>query len=407
VTHRTIDGLSLPVVRPASAAEVGALVREGQPLYPVGGGTMLHVGLPPTKPGRAVDLTALDQVVDYPARDMTVTVQAGVRVAKLQELLAAEGQRLPIDVPKPDEATVGGSIAANVSGPRRLGAGTLRDYVIGISTVGEGGHETKAGGRVVKNVAGYDLCKLHTGAFGTLGIITQVTLKVRPLPESRALVALGCHDTYLGRLLDLLHASRTRPICVDAINRAALGPLRQAGAHLPDLDWFVIVGFEDNEAAVEWQLQQLIRELTAASFRGVEAFAGDATLPLWRVLADMPLGDGASVTFKANMLAGKVANFCFGARDGAGMHLHAGSGIVWGHLRPGETEERARTMLEKLGQMAVHFGGNLTVPRCPTEWKARLPVWGTPRGDAALMKRVKQKLDPLGLFNPGRFLDGI
>src|SRR5262249_52731043 len=163
-----------------------------------------------------------------------------------QELLAAEGQRLPIDVPKPDEATVGGSIAANVSGPRRFGAGTLRDYVIGINTVGEGGHETKAGGRVVKNVAGYDLCKLHTGAFGTLGIITQVTLKVRPLPESRALVAVGCPDTALRHLLDTLHASRTRPICVDAINRAALGPLRQAGAHLPDLDWFAVVGFEDN-----------------------------------------------------------------------------------------------------------------------------------------------------------------
>src|SRR5262249_26310897 len=152
-----IDGFGpLPVAQPSSVAELGDLVRraaaEGQAIYPLGGRTMLDLGLPPTRPGLAIDLRRFDAVIDYPARDMTVTVQAGLTVAKLQALLAAENQRLPIDVPHAEQATLGGALAANVSGPRRYGFGTLRDYVIGISVVNDEGQEVKAGGRVVKNV---------------------------------------------------------------------------------------------------------------------------------------------------------------------------------------------------------------------------------------------------------------
>src|SRR5207253_9213768 len=132
------------------------------------------------------DLRGLAEVIDYPARDMTITVQAGITLARLQALLATEKQRLPVDVPHPDRATLGGALATNASGPRRLGFGTLRDYVIGMTVVNDEGQEVKAGGRVVKNVAGYDLCKLHVGALGTLGVISQATLKLRPRPEEHA-----------------------------------------------------------------------------------------------------------------------------------------------------------------------------------------------------------------------------
>src|SRR5262249_5991127 len=128
----------LPVARPASVPELGDLVRRaaatGEALYPVGGRTALGLGLPPSHPGTALDLTALDAVIDYPARDMTATVQAGIRLPELQRLLASENQRLPVDVPRPERATLGGALAVNASGPRRCGWGTLRDYVLGIST---------------------------------------------------------------------------------------------------------------------------------------------------------------------------------------------------------------------------------------------------------------------------------
>src|SRR5262249_38232320 len=153
---------------------------------------------------------------------MTITVQAGITMAKLQDLLAVENQRLPIDVPFADQATLGGALAANVCGPRRFGFGTLRDYVIGISVVNDEGQEVKAGGRGVKNVAGYDLCKLYIGSLGTLGIITQVTLKLKPRPEEQALIALGCTTDGVEALLEQLHRSCTRPVCIDLLNQAAV-----------------------------------------------------------------------------------------------------------------------------------------------------------------------------------------
>src|SRR5437762_698653 len=212
----TIDGVGpMPVERPTSVAALCDIVRrcaaDGTAIYPIGGGTMLDYGLPPARPGVAVSTAALDQVIDFPARDMTITVQAGITLAKLHALTTAEGLWLPIDVPEPERATLGGAIAANVSGPRRYGYGTFRDYVIGVSLVNDRGEETKAGGRVVKNVAGYDLMKLYTGSLGTLGMITQVTLKLKPVPEAWSSCLFFCGPDDLAAALDRLHRSATRP----------------------------------------------------------------------------------------------------------------------------------------------------------------------------------------------------
>jgi glycolate oxidase FAD binding subunit len=409
----SIDGAGpFPVVRPASVAEIGDLVRraaaDGQAVFPLGGRTMLPVGLPPARPGLGVDLCGLAQVIDYPARDMTITVQAGIGVAQLQTLLRNENQRLPVDVPAPDRSTLGGALAVNVSGPRRYGFGTLRDYVIGISTVNDEGHETKAGGRVVKNVAGYDLCKLHIGALGTLGIITQVTLKLRPLPEQTALVVLRCGADQLGPLLDQLHDSRTRPVAIDVLNARAARSLPPA-AGLPEVSeasWAVIAGFEDSGEAVRWQVQQLIKEASPSKPQGLDVLGGSAAAPLWQALTEFQLLPQAALTFKANLLPHATADFCRRADALAPAPLlqaHAGSGIVLGHVSGDLTLEGAAALLRELHGLAVASQGNVVVLGCPPAWKTTLPVWGMPRG-AALMRAVKDKLDPRGIFNPGRFL---
>jgi glycolate oxidase FAD binding subunit len=395
-------------------AELGDVVRRaataGQAIYPAGGRTTLDVGLPPTRAGIAVDLRGLAQVIDYPARDMTITVQAGITLGELQRLLDAEGQRLPIDVPHAGRATLGGVLATNPSGPRRLGSGTLRDYVIGITTINDAGQETKAGGRVVKNVAGYDLCKLHIGALGTLGIIAQVTLKVRPRPETQALLTFGCDGPAVEALLAKLHDSRTRPMCLELLNAGAAQWVRQhSGVGLPGRPWVLIAGFEDSEASVHWQIQQLIKELTVAGIGSVEAVAGTATEPLWNALTDFAVLDEARLTMKANLLAGRTAAWCLRAEalpEGPLLHSQAGSGIVRAHLTGDLTLPRATEMLTGLAREAG-AEGNLVLPRCPTAWKRDLPVWGRPRNDLALMRQVKEQLDPHRLFNPGRFLDGI
>ncbi len=409
-----IDGSGpLPVRRPASVAELADLVRQArggnQAVYPVGGRTLLDYGLPPTRPGLAVEVRALTQVIDYPARDMTITVQAGITLARLAELLRAENQRLPVDVPRAAEATLGGALAANVSGPRRYGFGTLRDYVIGLSAVNDEGQEVKAGGRVVKNVAGYDLCKLYVGSLGTLGVVTQVTLKLRPCPEDQALVVLTCRADEVESLLDRLHASRTRPVCLDLLNPAAATYINQrAGAALPEGAWVLAVGFEENTAAVAWQVQQLILELGPREVLDVRVDA--PAEPLWQALAELPALPDAALSFKANLLPHAVAGFCRKAADlasGIRLQAHAGSGIVVGHAPAGLTLPQAQALLKALTDEAAAAQGNVVVLRCPSAWKAQLPVWGRPRGDLALMRAVKDQLDPRRLFNPGRFLPGI
>jgi len=400
----------LPVRHPASVAELGDCVRAAaaaaQAVYPLGGGTMLGHGLSPTKPGVAVSTARLDQVLDYPARDMTVTVQSGFTLARLGDLLAAENQRLPIDVPNAGQATLGGALAVNTRGPRRYGLGTLRDYVIGISVVNDEGQEVKAGGRVVKNVAGYDLCKLYVGSLGTLGVISQVTLKLKPRPEAHALLTLGCGGEAVGSVLDLLHRSRTRPVCLELLNAAAARAVGAAsGGALPDSPWILVVGFEDNREAVSWQVQQLIKEVPPGQGTAVTVLAEKSAEPLWSALVEFAAWPAARLTFKANVLPSAVADFCRQAADlpdGLLMQAHAGSGIVIGHASGDLTAERAAAMLKGRLATATAAHGNLIVTRCPPAWKAALPVWGAPRGDAWLMRRVKEALDPRDVFNPGR-----
>lgn len=406
---------SLPLQRPASALELGEIVRAArdanQAIYPLGGGTMRGLGYPPARPGQVVCLTALDQVIDYPARDMTITVQAGITIQRLQALLAGEKQRLPVDVPRPAEATLGGALAVNCSGPRRYGFGTLRDYVIGITVVNDAGQETKAGGRVVKNVAGYDLCKLYVGALGTLGLISQVTLRLKPAPEDQALMVLGCESSRLGPILEQLHQSRTRPVAIDLLNRTAANALSRSGQlSLPDAPWILIVGYEENTDAVGWQVPQIVTEFPATEARAFEARLGRTAEGLWSALVDFQLLAERTLTFKANLLPHALPDFCQqaeGLSDRVLLQAHAGNGIVIGHFTGDWTAEAAGTLIEALLQRAVAAEGNLIVQHCPTAWKTRLPVWGRARGDLALMRAVKQQFDPHRIFNPGRFVDGI
>jgi glycolate oxidase FAD binding subunit len=405
----------LPVYHPASVAElsdlVGRAAAENQAIYPLGGQTLLDYGLPPCRPGIGIDVRGLAQVIDYPARDMTITVQAGIALAKLREFLATEHQRLPIDVPQSERATLGGTLAANVSGPRRYGFGTLRDYVIGISVVNDEGHEAKAGGRVVKNVAGYDLCKLYIGSLGTLGIITQVTLKLKPRPEEQSLSVAGVDLHRLERLLEEVHRSRTRPVCLDLLNHAAVPYINQESDNLlPEAPWLLLIGFEDNQQAVRWQEQQLATELAGAGFEVRDRRSGAAAESLWRALAELPGHVGTRLTFKANVLPHAVPAFCRRAAalpHGLMLQVHAGNGVVIGHATEDLTLEQTQTMLNGLRQTAATGQGNLVIRRCPTAWKRELPVWGTPRGDAGLMRAIKEQLDPRRLFNTGRFVAGL
>ncbi len=377
----------LPVKRPASVAELTDLVKATRAakhgVYPLGGRTTLDVGQPPIKPGIAIDITALNRVIDYPARDMTITVQAGITLAALQAELAKEGQWLPVDVALPEKATLGGALALNQSGPRRYGYGTLRDYVIGISFVTDDGVEVRAGGRVVKNVAGYDLMKLQIGAVGTLGVITQVTLKVKPKPEASVGVCFGCAIESLTDVLDRLHASRSRPIAVELLNADAWLAL---GFPSPaeHTDWVLAVGFEEKTATAQWQRATLQDELKSAPVPGVTDIP-DASA-LWQAITALQLRPGSRFIGKRSVLPSKVAQELTHTPPGL-VHAHALNGIIWFHG----------------GQPST----GTVVRRCPPDQKEYLAVWGNAPSSWELMRHVKQTLDPDNVFNPGRLFGDL
>ena len=319
-----IDGFGpLPVHRPTTIPEVGELVRSHPAIYPRGGGTHSHVGCVPTKPGIVLDMAALKRIIDYPARDMTVTLQAGATLSQLQQLLESENQWLPIDVPNPETATIGGAMAVNANGPRRLAQGTWRDAVIGIRFVSDEGIESKGGGRVVKNVAGYDLMKLHIGALGTLGVITEVTLKVKPRPEASSLVVFGVPTSAVAPTLDRLLASLSRPVAIELLNRAAV---KKLGIALPDGEpWLIACGFEEKPATVAWQIEMLKAESKGTPLRDLAVIESERIEKLWEGLTALQSGGGDFSTLKFNTRPSAVAALALkadAAHSQAIVHAH-------------------------------------------------------------------------------------
>jgi glycolate oxidase FAD binding subunit len=404
------DGVTATAVeRPSRVEELQDIVRRraeaGEPIYPQGGGTSLNYGGVPRAPGVAIETRSLARVIDYPAADMTITVEAGMTLAELAATLDKEGQRLTLDAPDAQRATLGGIYATNTSGPRRYGLGRPRDQIIGISFVTSDGEVIKGGGRVVKNVAGYDFPRLLTGSMGTLGIITQMTLKVRPKPESSALVWVKLATIeQVGEQLDSLNVSLTRPVAIELLNQPAADVVGQP-LGLSSAPWILAVGFEDNAPSVAWQRDKLLEELAGFDAVVLEHEPADR---LWRSLIDTPARFDGILAFEAHLPPSETAAFA-GLVD-AGLWLlqaHAGTGVVRGYARGEVDQKTASDQIHTLRSAAVGFGGSLTLPRCPTVWKHDLRVWGYPRPDWGWCEKLKQTLDPRGVLNPGRFVGNI
>ncbi len=380
------DGrFALASFRPQHTDELCQIVREqvaqGHAIYPQGGKTALDYGGIPRRPGVAIETSALDQVIDYPHADMTITVQAGMTLSGLREVLAQQGQRLLIDAPSPDRATLGGIYATNTTGSRRYGAGRPRDQIIGVSFVTSEGVVVKGGGRVVKNVAGYDFPKLLTGSMGTLGIITQLTVKVRPIPEASAIAWVPfANAAGVAEALERLNTSGTRPIAIDILNSEA-GSMVGQGLGLPSADRILVVGYEDNAHSVGWQIDRLKDELVGSN---VVVIDGERAAALWESLTELQARELGPVSFVANLRPSQVTSFVDQVDPKRwSIQTHAGSGIVRAHALGDWTMETADSQVGIHRQAARQGGGDLILSRCPTEWKEHLRVWGSGRAGLA------------------------
>jgi glycolate oxidase FAD binding subunit len=409
---------TLPIRKTLSPAEPGELASHlrdafdgNTPIYPIGGSTSLEFGLPAKAPGNALSLTKLNRVIDYPARDMTVTVEAGLTMQSLADLLATERQRLPIDVPAADRATLGGVVATNWNGPRRYGQGSVRDHVIGIHAVDGRGMPFKGGGRVVKNVAGYDFCKLLTGSLGTLGVITQLTFKLKPLPEQSVLVGCSLPDLDTAeKLLASLVRSEATPTAIELV----AGPAWQQDALLQPLHGgqaggegaYLVVGLEGTVAEVDYMVRQLAAEWRAVA--AVHPLVLGESAALWRRLAEFPAEGDSPLVLKASVVPSGVTALVAAARKldpGCSIQAHAGNGTVIIKLAAFPTQGLSRALVGNLQPVATSYRGHVVVLSNPSGAEmTHQSVWGAIDAPLAVMSDLKRKFDPKDILNRGRFV---
>ena len=363
-------------------------------VVPRGGGTKLNWGNPPARADVVLSTERLDSVLAHAWADMTATVEAGCTLERLQAVLAEHGQRLAVDVLRPAHATIGGILATNDSGALRLRYGGLRDLVIGATIVLADGTVASSGGRVVKNVAGYDLQKLTTGALGTLGVVTRATFRVHPLALASRTVTLGAATVEeLQGLMLAIQDSQAAPTALQA--RAATdAPL--------EMD----VLLEGTDAGLEWQ-EATIREIATRS----RAVLADANVWAAReaLFAEGPQSTAGSAVAKLSILPADLAATLRGvaqaadARNAAWRTVVQATGVGWLRL-DGYPDDLAAILLDLRGQIES-AAGSLVIVRQPPGHKVE--AWGDPGDALPLMQALKRQLDPRGTLNPGRFVGGI
>lgn len=398
---------------PASQIEVSRFLAENavtsqKQIFPVGGRTSLSVCCPSNHVGTQICTSKLNRVIDYPVRDMTITVEAGMRIDQLNEIISAEGQRLPIDVPQSNRATVGGVIATNTNGPKRFAYGTIRDYVIGITAIDGTGNLFKSGGRVVKNVAGYDLGKMLIGSLGTLGVISQVSLNLRPKPEVFSTVWFE-FDSYqnIDRALEAVTTSRTRPIAIEFCNsKAAKQIAAESRFELPCEHNIICVSFEGPKNEVEWQTNELMKEWSEFSPLNSQIVDSDSSIKLYNAFTEYQTSSDDPVTIKAVLLPSQMIRFVEAATDlNIAIQAHAADGVVFGHLPDSISSlEDVKQILNQLTEVITQSSGYLTIYQCESEWAESLPLYYSQPPGWSLMQELKGALDPHQLLNSQRFV---
>ncbi len=424
-----VDGLRpAAVAQPGSAGEVAEVVRfaaaEKLAVIPVGGRTKLRIGAPPRRYDLAADLTRLDGVLAYDPGDLTLGVQAGIRFAELSRVLAEKRQFLPLAPAFAEQATIGGILATNSGSPLRHAYGSARDYVLGMEFVTGEGIETKSGGRVVKNVTGYDLHKLMIGALGTLGVITRVNFKTFPLPRAQTTFVASFDSA--AQALGMCRAiaqSALQPRLVDVVDPAAAQMIDPAHARLPAGQWSVVVGAAGDERVVQRHGIDLARIAEGARATAFVALTDEEEATLLGRIREFPKlaaeTSPAATLFRISVVLAQMLALLERARqviqrnELASMTLLRASGIVYLALVPTALDAATLARLTQAATELIHasssseIGGRPVIEWCPTELKTQVNVWGPARDDLMLMQRLKKAFDPQGVLSPGRFVGGI
>lgn len=337
-------------------------------LVPVGASTQQEFGNPLLRADCAIDLTGLNRISAYNPADLTIHLEAGVTLRQLQAALAPNTQFLPLDPWCGPEATIGGVAAVNAQGPYRA-IGTIRDWIIGMKVVQADGRVSKTGGRVVKNVTGYDLAKLYTGSLGSLAIIAEISLKLRSAFGKTATATTTCGD--LANASELLRKIRS-------------GPLQPVSAEWIGPENAVWLRFGEHPRAVDWQLKNLPK----ADWRIAE---GPDEAGLWEDLRNRCIGMQTLV--KVVAAPSEIGAILERYRPAAWIG-HALNGIV------------LMTVADAAQIWEIRRAYRTVIERAPLQWRRETPTFGLGGAEYELMRKMKTAFDPEGRLNPGRHVDG-
>jgi glycolate oxidase FAD binding subunit len=389
------------VLEPGTAEEAaGALARcaaDRMAVVFVGGGTMLGLGARPARLDAVVRTGGLSRLVDHAPADQVVTAEAGMTLAALNAVLARHRQRLALDAPFPARATVGGVVAANTFGPRRARFGAARDLVLGVSLVRADGTPARGGGKVVKNVAGFDLPRLMVGSLGTLALLTTVTFRVHPLPEVEATV-----------LFPGLDAEQVRALS-SAWRTAQLEPTSAAGVLVSDrVD--LGVRFEGFEAGVADQAARLLELARRSGLQGERLDAAGAAAFWARHDA---VRENGSVRVKVSSVPSRLGELSrawlppvLGELSPASAVVYPTLGMAFVSGEPASGAELAAA-LHDVRQAVAATGGSVLVCDAPPAIRPAFDSWGAPPPSIGIMRALKDQLDPDHRLAPGRFVGGI
>ena len=411
VASDAVDGVMPAIVaHPRNSDELcrilAAANRERLAVAPRGGGAHLEIGNSLKRLDMVVDISALNRIVQHNAADLTLVVEAGITLAALRRALAKEGQFLALDAPLPQRATIGGILAAGVSGPLKWHYGSARDLVIGMQVAQADGRLTRSGGQVVKNVSGYDMARLHVGGLGTLGVITEVSFKLTPMPRREStLVAqfksyADCADAAM-----CVFNSGAMPLAMTAYNHAAS---KRIGAVHNAADGSALAVRLGGRPRTLKRLEDETFAILSPRADAVDRIDG-AAVDFWAALADFGYAADPKpiMSARVSVLPNRVAQVAdaIAQRADAAILAQVGYGMLNAHwfnqeLDPGETLCHARD--------AVHSaGGSLIVERAPPSVKAGVDVWDYNGDSLAIMRGLKAQYDPNGILNPNRFAGGI
>ncbi|MCL4545770.1 MAG: FAD-binding oxidoreductase [Chloroflexi bacterium] len=402
----SIQGIAPKVVLlPTTEKEVAAALKAASArqltLAPYGGGTLQEIGYPPEALDIVLSTRGLNRIITYEPADLTISVQAGCTLAQISAVLAAHGQMLPFDAVGADQATIGGLVASNLTGPRRFGGGSYRDFLIGVAIAYADGTVAKAGGQVVKNVSGYDLMKLHLGALGTLGVLLRLNFKVlTQRPVDITTIATGP----LNALLPLVATLATSQLSLDSVELLGPSSLRDEAA-----DWRLAERITGSQVGAQRKLTDLHRLADSHGCRMTTLGATEAQ-ELWQDCASFISPGTVSngeVLIRISVqpsglsnLVSTVTGLAHSNNLDCSVVAHAGDGTLFARLTGSDLTAAFRPLWESLTQGHA----NALILAAPGDLKGEVNLWGQLPSGFDLMRRIKAEFDPHRLLNRGRFI---